>query len=920
MTGPLTGLLTGLLTGKATKHRAALQIVLLAFGTLAALVLLRSSDGALSGLLGFDASVLVVPVTLGGALATLGRLTLALRGTEFAARVSLWRSDSTAQRALHLIDALPGIHRALTDSGLTALGLGLLTVTDAILIAISDYSWMPDVAWVANYLGAFDGLALWGALIMVPLIAARAVATLRRDVGAIVGLPWAHLAVFGAAYALLGTNGALEAAFGLNGTWPLVGFIIAALASYTASALRRAEAIRPRSASAVEGGLRRLQLWRSRAFAPVVAEAAWPAVAWLAVVALARAAQRTSDSLSIDGPGAVDPSYLEVLHSLDVLGIFVALAPFVLIGYLRAFWPAAARIIGSPARHLALLALAYVALSDRGVLTTAFGVSFSSMLVALIGATMLFYAAATLRKTAVQITANEEAATQRTAATKHTTLQLAATRQASATDDPVTDGHVVDGHVVDGRVVDGRVVDAAAGSQRWVKRQAVNTLGVLSVLATSAALAWLVGATINQLPAASVALLDEPATRDAWEGFLPLAAGLYEARYRLAWLTLITTVLLAPMRTAARFAWIAKIAERWRALLGALVQTAVGALVWLVASDLSVFGHGFLVAGAVIAVGMWSLALSRLIASVVASSNTTLAEIFGWLAASRARAFTLGAATAFYVLLMRPVVYGLVELAGLYEYIALLAVLIAVLMNMVNRLRVVADAPSAAASSWGDWHHHQPSLERRTDPRAAVPDGMRRRLLEVGDWRPLGVYLLALLYRSGASLDTMTDVVGSLRRESATPLAWALVRRKRRESVRMMALERAIDAVGRALADPAPPLAFVNTDDIRSLSAPWIETSAEPDALVVALIVADWQRGTDRSEAAERWFVLVDTSVPFLERLTSSWGRSARLPRTRPERRAFVEEAVGALFADGTKRSDPTPRRLPTGSFAGGAA
>ena len=825
----------------AIRHRAALTAVLLAGGTLAALVLLQGADGPLSRLVRLDLGFLALPVTLCGALLTLGRLALLLRGTEFAARVALRQTTGRpATRVLRLEEALPAIHRMLTDLGWAALGLGLLSSVSALPGVISDHPWAPDIASAAYYLGGFDSLTVWGALILAPFIAARAVATVRPDVGAIIAFPRAHLATFGAAYALLGVDGALAAAFGLGGAWPLLGFGLALALSYAASAIRRAVAIGSRD------GLRGLRAAR------YVTEAAWPVALWLATLALARAAERASTGPGSAGPGAVDASYLEVLHSLSVEQTLAVLLPFALIHYGRVLWSAAARIVGAPTGYLAVLAVAYVLFAESGVLATAFAVDVSGMLTALMGAAVLCYAASALRNVAR---------------------------------------------------IDVR--------QRYMLL-ALGALRALSALAVAGAVAVVVGAALIHLPPASVVLLERPGTRDFWEGFLPLVAGLYEARYSFAWLAFTAAAMSLLIRDMS-----GQIAVRYQPLLSAVSFAVVGCLSWLIASGVSEFGHGFPFAGAIAAAGMCSLALSRLASYAAPSRNPTVAEVAGWLSASRVRAFTLGAAPAFYVLLLRPVVYELVELAFLYEYVALLALLLAVLMSVVNRLRVVAGPPEAAQPGWADWQHHRQALDRKVDPRAALPDAMRRRFLDVGDWRPLWVYLLALLYRSGTSMDAMVAVCRSLRRGGVTPLAWTILGRGRRESARTAALERALDTAGRALAESAPQLERLSEDDVRRLGAPYVDRGADPEPLAVALIVAHCQRGADPDEAVDRWFSLLDTPAPFLERFTLPWGRSAGRPRTAPERLDLVNGAIASLFGDAPQQSTPPSRGPLETSVAG---
>ena len=828
--------------GIAFGRRPALTAALLAGGTLALLVLVWGADSPLSRLVRLDLGFLALPVGLCGALLVLGRLALLLRGTEFAARAALrLRTGTPTERVLRLDEALPALHRMLTDLGWTALGLGLLWSASTLPGVVSDHPWAPDIASLTHYVGGLDSLALWGVLILAPFIVARGVATIRPDAAAIVGFPRVHLATFGAVYVLLAPGGALPAAFGLDGTWPLAGFGLAVALSYAASALRRALSIRSREGPP---GLRT---------ARHATEAAWPLALWVAALLLARAAEAAPAGADEARPGSLDAAYLEVLHSLSAVQMLAVLLPLVLLHYARVLWPAVARVFGAPTGYLALVAAAYIVCSDSGVIATAFAVDVTGMLAALTGAVVLAYAALAL-------------------------------------------GNV-----------------AGIDSDRRYVRWATHTPRPLSVLAAAAAVAVIVGAVLAHLPAASAVLLERPATRDSWEGLLPLVAGFYEARFPIAGLSFTAAAMFFLLR-----AMHGRIAVRHHAMLAAVGYVVVGCLTWFIASGLSEFGHGFPFVGAIAAAGMFSLALARLASCIASSPDPTVAYVAGWLSASRVRAFTLGAAAAFYMLLLRPVVYQLVDLAALYEYVAFLALLLAGLLSVVNRLRVVAARPATAGPGWADWRHHLEAAEDRADPRAALTDSMRRRYLDLGDWRPLWVYLVALLYRSGTSLDATVAVCRSLRRGAVTPLAWTLLGRGRRASARTAALGHALDATGRALADPVPQLERLDADDLRRLGAPYVEGGTDPEPLAVALIVAHCQRGDTPEEAVDRWFSLLDSPALLPGWFPLPWGRPSGTPRNAPERLDLLNGAITSLFGDVRPPGIPPPRATIETSVAGG--
>ncbi len=436
-----------------------------------------------------------------------------------------------------------------------------------------------------------------------------------------------------------------------------------------------------------------------------------------------------------------------------------------------------------------------------------------------------------------------------------------------------------------------------------------NASRALSVLAVAAALALIVGIGLAHLPVANAVLLDREGTRELGESLLPFLGGFHEARYSIAWLSFTAVAMLLLPRVLEGHIFL-----RYRPMLSAVSLFAVGCLTWFTATGLSTFGHGFTFGGAIAAAGMFSLALTRLERYATASSNPAVADIAAWLTASQVRGFVPGGAIAFYVLLLRPVVYEMLWLAALYEYIALMILLLAVLMNVVNRLRVIADAPGAPESGWPDWSHHRQVLESKADPRAALTEAMRQRFMDRGDWRPLWVYLLGLLYRNEASLGAMVAVCRSLRRGAVTPLAWNILGKSRRASTRTAALEHALDAASQALAPSAPQLELVLEDDVRRAGASYIDRGTDPEPLAVALIVAHCQRGDDPQEAVERWFSLLDTPDPFLKRLTQPWGRSNTKIGTALHRLGMVEEAVASL-SEGATPPGPASLRGPATGY-----
>lgn len=428
---------------------------------------------------------------------------------------------------------------------------------------------------------------------------------------------------------------------------------------------------------------------------------------------------------------------------------------------------------------------------------------------------------------------------------------------------------------------------------------AANASKALSVLAIAAALALVVGAVLAHLPIANAVLLDRPGTKELGESLLPFLGGFYESRLSITWLSFTATAMLLLPRVLE-----GRTFQHYRSMLSAVSYFAVGSLTWLTASGLSTFGHGFTFGGAIAAAGMFSLALTQLARYATASSNPALSDIAGWLAASQVRGFVFGASLAFYVLMLRPVVYEMLWFAALFEYTALLVLLLAVLMNVLNRLRLVAGAPEAAGPAWTDWSHHQQVLESKPDPRAELTDALRQRFVDRGDWKPLWAYLFGLLYRGGASVDAMLAVCRSLRSGAAAPPVWRALRSGTREK-RTAALEYSLDTAGWALAAPVPGIERLDENDVRRAAESFIDRGTDPEPLAVALMIARCQGGGSPEDAVDRWFSLLATPAP--RSLAWPWRRSNTGPNTALRRIDLVNDAVASLYGSAAR---PGPASL----------
>jgi len=426
------------------------------------------------------------------------------------------------------------------------------------------------------------------------------------------------------------------------------------------------------------------------------------------------------------------------------------------------------------------------------------------------------------------------------------------------------------------------------------RRLAARTCGVAGQLAYPLPWAILIWVGLNHLPVVSATLLDHSVSRYTGEQLLPHLGILFDLRFTAA--TLFYVAVLAIRVPKAQVGYIQ---ERFSFLLPALVYSLAGYLVWSAGSQLSSLGHGFLLAGAVVAVGMYSLALSHLASLFANSSGGPLAEFAGWLANSKLRVLVLGMSIAFYGLLLRPVFYEFLHLASLYEYSALLLLMLAVLMRVLNHERAVESTSLPGTPMWMNKTHHQQELEAKPDRRTDNAAALGQRFVDQGDWKPLWQYLMGLLFQGEASLESMRKVCRPLRNGAATSWVWKILSGTgRNRAKRAAALEQALRSVQEALASESTPLNSMDEGAIREAAIPYIEKGADHDALAVALIAAHRQRGNDLQQAVDRWFHLLNAPDPSPGLLRWERLRSKASQEKEGQRRTLVERAISQLFTE----------------------
>ncbi len=436
---------------------------------------------------------------------------------------------------------------------------------------------------------------------------------------------------------------------------------------------------------------------------------------------------------------------------------------------------------------------------------------------------------------------------------------------------------------------------------------ASEALSLAGSATTAVAAGMAVWVLLNHLPVANAALVDHESTRAFGRDALPYFNVFFDARETVAALMVaVAFVLSLPWSKGDRTR------ADHRPLLNAVCYGATGCLAWAAGSTLSPLGHGFVVISAAVAAGMFALSIAQALGHSVTPRSVTLGSLSRWLTTSRLRTFVLGASAAAYVLMLRPVVYEALWFAALYEYIALLALLVLALVFVLDLLGRDSEAPEAREPEWNEWSHHQQTLESKEDPRSTLTADLRREFIEFGEWKPVWNYMMGLLYRNGASRTWMYDVCRPLRlgAVSGSPLAF-LRRSSLRRLGRQSALDEALRRVDEALGAPETVKRQVTEDELRSEAVQFVDTGAGIERLAIALIVAQGQRGGDLQAAIDRWFPLLDAPDPSTARVWMPWARSSARLRDRGERIGLLNRASAEIFGGAEFAGDvPDPASL----------
>ncbi len=412
----------------------------------------------------------------------------------------------------------------------------------------------------------------------------------------------------------------------------------------------------------------------------------------------------------------------------------------------------------------------------------------------------------------------------------------------------------------------------------------------------------IIWALLQFSPLITAPLLDGSATASAGESALLYFAGLNEVRHTMTAFVFVLVLCLAlpePLWAPASL--------RVRPMLVALGFTAAGCLLWLSMAPLSGLGHVFPLVGTVIGLGLLTLALSQASAYLVDSREPLFSAPARWLTSSRSRGFVIGAAVAFYAVLMRPFIYETLWFAAVYEWVVVLAIAVWAMFKMQGSLHAFVETEDSAPANWPRWQRHEQQFDDHPDPRRNLLSRWQRTYVESGDWTSLWTYLMGLLCRSNAPPEAVRSVIRPLRESSQSSEGRGFLRwrsegdHSRRES----GLARSLQSAEHALTGPSilpPP---VDVETLREASVPFIENGSDPESMAGSVIAAYRRRGADYNRVISLWFPLVSVVEPPRKLFEMPWTRRRIRATAQERRRRLAQGAISHLSGEGSLDSLP---------------
>ena len=537
--------------------------------------------------------------------------------------------------------------------------------------------------------------------------------------------------------------------------------------------------------------------------------------------------------------------YLDVFESMTPWALLV-LTPFALVRTAFATAPAVERIAPVPYLRLLAVGVAYLLLAQNGVLATAIGFRSDELLWMVAIALALPYLAGVLGRV------------------------LAAVER-----DTISSGFKA------------RLVTVGP-----------KIIPILAVGCAGAALTW---GLLTSLPDLSAALLANDLTARSGEASLLHLGQLYDVRYLFAGSILVLLV-------SSRLPHNSKIesVSYFRPYLAAIGMVILGYTCWLLGARLAPLGHGFLLIGASVAVGLFLVALGELARYARLATLQSASRAAGWLSESRLRMFLIGVSIGSYVLLVRPLFYEVLWFAQLFEWLVVVAIAVIVLKGLTDRVRNSVVSATHEPDTWTNWVRHGQTVKVLPDARFEAMLDSQRAFVETGEWRSIWAYLLGLMYRNGVRPADAEAAFVPLRNYSEASgsglfLNKLLLTKGKREKS-LLETQR---VAREALASPPIHQEAVDEPAIRAMGDDYAKNEARPDSLAVALVAAYWQNGARLTQAVDLWFPLM-----ALTDFSPRWfyGRRAREEvqrRNQGRRKRIVDSAIAHLFGGETEECLP---------------
>ncbi len=427
-----------------------------------------------------------------------------------------------------------------------------------------------------------------------------------------------------------------------------------------------------------------------------------------------------------------------------------------------------------------------------------------------------------------------------------------------------------------------------------------NIPPLIDALMPAISASLVVWALTQSFPLISAPLLDNSGTASFGEASLPYFAGLFEVRFALiafVFLTVLTWALPDPLWTPARL--------RVRPLVAALGFTAAGCFLWLAMAPLSGVGHVFPLLGAIVGAGLLTLGLSQMVAYFVDSPEPLYSGPARWFTSSRVRGFIVGAALAFYGMLLRPLLYETLWFAAVYEWIVVFALAVWALFRIRGGLKSFVETAEAAPLSWTRWNRHEQQFEDRPDPRRVLVSRWQHRFVESGEWSSLWSYQMGLLSKNNATPQDAQRVFRPLRDALVQKPGDGWLRRRgdRDYRRRVAGLSASLRSTEQVLSNsPALP-PNVDASVVGGVSSGFIENGADSELVAATIIAAYRRRGANTDSAVALWFPLVNVADSTLKWFQPPWVRSRIRRRDRERRRKLVEGAISHLSGNTTAAS-----------------